>query len=72
MTQQAATQASNKPQMLTIPQLEAMRILPGRAIRRLVAEKKISTVKVVNRQYINLALFEAYLSGQSGEGEVWQ
>ena len=59
----------NKPQMLTIPQLEALRILPGRAIRRLVAEKKIPTVKVGTRVYINLAVFERYLSGeQGGEG----
>jgi hypothetical protein len=52
--------------MLTIPQLEQMQILPGRAIRRLVAEKKIPTVKVGNRQYINLALFERYLNGGQG------
>ena len=66
MTQAETT--SNKPQMLTIPQLEAMRILPGRAIRRLVAEKKIPTVKVGTRAYINLAVFERYLSGEQEEG----
>ena len=55
------TAPNSKPQMLTIPQLERMGILPGRAIRRLVAEKAIPTVKVGNRQYINLAVFERYL-----------
>jgi hypothetical protein len=54
--------------MLTIPQLAAKNILPGRAIRRLVAEKKIPTVKVGNRQYINLAVFERCLEGWQGEG----
>jgi hypothetical protein len=50
--------------MLTIPQLVSMRILPGRAIRRLVAENKIPTVKVGTRVYINLAVFEKFLSGE--------
>jgi hypothetical protein len=67
MTQTAAQtqpQARNKPQMLTIPQLAAMGYLPGRAIRRLVAEKRIFAVKIGNRQYINLAVFERYLAGE--------
>lgn len=66
MTQMQVAQ-DGKPQMLTIPQLEAMRILPGRAIRRLIAENKIPTVKVGNRQYINLAVFERYLMGARDE-----
>ena len=53
---------NDRPIMKTIPQLEAMGILPGRAIRRLVAEGRIPTLKVGNRQYINLALFERYLN----------
>jgi hypothetical protein len=45
MTQTAVqTQGNNKPQMMTIPQLAAQGYLPGRAIRRLVAEKAIPTV----------------------------
>ena len=59
-----AQTTSDKPQMLTIPQLEAMKILPGRAIRRLVAENRIPTVKVGTRAYINLAVFERYLQGE--------
>lgn len=62
-------QTSSKPRMLTIPQLTAMDYLPGRAIRRLVAEKKIPTVKVGNRQYINLAIFERYLNGEQDTEE---
>lgn len=58
----------SKPKMLTIPQLEALQILPGRAIRRLVAEQKIPTIKIGNRSYINLAVFEQYLSGTTPDG----
>jgi hypothetical protein len=54
--------------MLTIPQLAALDYLPGRAIRRLVAEKAIPTVKVGNRQYINLDVFTRYLQGEQGAG----
>jgi hypothetical protein len=53
------------PQMLTIPQLSARGYLPERAIRRLVAEKAIPTVKVGNRRYINLTVFERFLSGEA-------
>jgi hypothetical protein len=53
-----------KPQMLTIPQLAAQGILPARAIRRLVAEKKIPTVRIGTRRYINLVVFVRYLSGE--------
>ena len=56
---------SDKPEMLTIPQLEKLQILPGRAIRRLVAEKKIPAIKVGNRQYINFDVFKRYLAGES-------
>jgi hypothetical protein len=49
--------------MLTIPKLAAQGILPERAIRRLIAERKIPTVRVGNRQYVNVAVFERYLSG---------
>lgn len=55
--------------MLTIPQLEALQILPGRAIRRLVAEQKIPAIKVGTRTYINLAVFEQYLSGTAQNGQ---
>ena len=64
---QAAIQTAlsgDKPIMLTIPQLEALKIIPGRAIRRLVAENKIPCVTVGNRKYINLAIFERYLYGE--------
>jgi hypothetical protein len=51
--------------MMTIPQLAAEGYLPERAIRRLVAEKAIPTVKVGNRRYINLTVFERFLSGEA-------
>ena len=61
MMQVTQNVVTSKPIMLTIPQLEAMQILPGRAIRRLVAEGRIPTIKVGNRRYINYTLFERYL-----------
>jgi hypothetical protein len=60
----------NKQQMLTIPQLAAMGLLPGRAIRRLVAEGRIPCVRVGNRQYICLEVFERFLQdGYKAEKE---
>ena len=58
------SEVNNKPQMMTIPQLATQGYLPGRAIRKLVAEKAIPTVKVGNRQYINLDVFIRYLYGE--------
>jgi len=55
---------NDRPIMKTIPQLQAMNILPGRAIRRLIADGKIGYIKVGNRKYINLSTFERYLSGE--------
>jgi len=55
---------SEIPKMKTISQLEKLQIMPGRAIRRLVAENRIPTVKIGNRHYINLTIFERYLSGE--------
>jgi hypothetical protein len=53
-----------KPRMFTIPQLAAQGYLPERAIRRLVAEGAIPTVKVGTRRYVNLTVFERFLSGE--------
>jgi hypothetical protein len=53
-----------KPKMLTIPQLAAEGYLPERAIRRLVAEGAIPTVRIGTRRYINLTVFIRYLSGE--------
>ena len=53
---------NTKPQMLTIPQIAKMGILPDRAIRRLVAEKRLPAIPIGNRQYINLSVFEQYLA----------
>jgi excisionase family DNA binding protein len=50
--------------MLTIPQLAARGILPGRAIRRLVDEGRIPTVEIGNRRYINFSVFEQFLVGR--------
>jgi hypothetical protein len=51
--------------MMTIPQLAAEGYLPERAIRRLVSENRISTVQIGNRKYVNLSVFERYLSGEA-------
>ena len=55
--------------MLTIPQLEAMKILPGKAIRRLIAEGQLSCVIVGSRKYVNFTVFEQFLNdGNSKSG----
>lgn len=67
MTQALTPVINNKPKMLTIPQLEATGILPGRAIRRLISEGKISCVTVGNRRYVNFTRFCEYLNSGAGE-----
>jgi hypothetical protein len=67
MTQEQTT--SNDPLMVTIPQLTAMGILPGRAIRRLVDEGEIPFVVVGNRRYIDLASFKLFLRAGNNHHE---
>lgn len=55
--------------MLTISQLARRGILPERAIRRLVAERKIPVVRSGRTQYINYTLLAEQL--QSGDGKLW-
>ncbi|MDR1000646.1 MAG: hypothetical protein LBL96_07610 [Clostridiales bacterium] len=66
--------ANNKPQMLTLPQIDKLQILPGKALRWLVAENKIPVVKIGRRSYINLDLFKRYLAGELEErgAKTWQ
>ena len=53
----------DRPTMVSINQLIALNYLPGRAIRRLIThEKRIPSVVVGNRRYVNLAVFERYLA----------
>jgi len=51
--------------MVTINQLIAMRILPGRAVRRIFDEQRVPYIEIGNRKYVSLAVFEEYL--QSGD-----
>jgi hypothetical protein len=53
-----------------VPQTEKTGILPGRALRRLLAEGKIPCVTVGNRKYINYTLLCEQL--RSGGGEIWE
>ncbi|GHU43902.1 hypothetical protein FACS1894111_10260 [Clostridia bacterium] len=68
MTNQATT--INKPDMRTIRQVAQDKILPERALRRLVAQGKIKTVRSGKTQYINYTSLIEQLN--SGEGEIWQ
>jgi hypothetical protein len=58
-----------RPEMLTIPQLAKRGVLPERAIRRLVAERKIPVVRSGRTQYINYTLLAEQL--RSGDGKLW-
>jgi len=66
---QVGTDTDDKPEMLTIPELEKKGILPGRAIRRLIAEGKILTISVGNRKYVNYTHFCKQL--QNCEGDLF-
>lgn len=63
------TQQTNSPEMLTVRQAAKRGILPERAIRRLIAEGKIPTVRSGKVQYINCALLCEQLN--SGIGSIW-
>jgi excisionase family DNA binding protein len=58
-----------RPEMLTISQLARRGVLPERAIRRLVAERKIPVVRSGRTQYINYTLLSEQL--RSGDGKLW-
>jgi hypothetical protein len=55
----------DKTQMLTVPRLIALKLLPARATRRLIDEGKVPCVKIGSRRYINLTVFLQYL--ENGE-----
>jgi len=67
MTQETT---SNKPEMLTVRQVAQRKLLPERALRRLVAQNKIPVVRSGKVAYINYTRLCEQL--HSGEGEVWQ
>ena len=64
MTQETVRTATPTPEMLTVRQAAQRGVLPERALRRLVAQGKIPTVKVGNRHYVNLSVFKRYLAGE--------
>ena len=64
------TQQTNEVEMLTIRQAAKQKILPERALRRLVKEGKLPVVQVGRVGYVNVALLKEWLS--SGRGEVWE
>ncbi len=66
MPERHNTGPTEQPEMLTIPQLARRGILPERAIRRLVAERKIPVVRSGRTQYINYTLLAEQL--RRGDG----
>jgi|GEM_PF-4367433 len=46
-----------KPTMLTVPQLGKMDLLPTRAIRALIKDGRLPTLKIGARNYVNLDVF---------------
>ena len=59
------TTQREKPQIVTIPQLIAMQILPARAVRRIYDEQRLPSIKIGTRRYVNLDVFLQYL--ENGE-----
>ena len=53
--------------MMTIPQIGKLGYMPDRALRRLIAEGEVKTIKIGNRHYVNLNLLEKYLNGELGK-----
>jgi len=56
--------------MLTVRQAARRGVLPERALRRLIAQKKIPVVRSGKTAYLNFTLLCEQL--QAGEGEIWQ
>jgi excisionase family DNA binding protein len=62
--------AVSVPEMMTIRQVAKRGILPERAIRRMVADGRIKTVKSGKVRYINYGLLLAHLNSE--DGEIWE
>ena len=67
--QTISKQTTLLPEMLSIRQVAKRGILPERALRRLVAEKRLDVVRIGRTQYVNLTLLVEQLN--SGEGALW-
>ena len=65
-----STAQATKPEMITVRQAAARGILPERALRRLIAEKRIPIVRSGRTQYINYNRLVEMLD--RGEGLIWQ
>ena len=59
-----------KPEMITVRQAASRGVLPERALRRLIAEKKIPVIRSGRTQYINYDRLLDML--EKGEGLIWQ
>ena len=62
-------ESPDKIEMLTVRQVVKRGILPGHAVRELVAQGKIPVVRMGKVAYINYTLLCQQL--QTGEGDVW-
>ena len=58
-----------KPEMITVRQAAGRGVLPERALRRLIAEKKIPVIRSGRTQYINYDRLIAEL--ENGTGKLW-
>jgi hypothetical protein len=59
-----------RPEMITVRQAAARGVLPERALRRLIAEKRLKVVRSGRTQYINYSRLLDMLN--NGEGLIWQ
>ena len=65
-----STVQTAKPEMITVRQAAGRGVLPERALRRLIAEKKIPVIRSGRTQYINYGRLLDMLD--RGEGLIWQ
>ena len=61
---------ATKPEMLTVRQAATRGVLPERALRRLIAEKRLPVVRSGRTQYINFNRLLDMLN--DGIGRIWQ
>lgn len=61
---------TDKPEMITVRQAAGRGVLPERALRRLIAQRRIPVVRSGRTQYINYNRLIEMLN--CGEGTIWE
>ena len=64
-----STEQTTRPEMITVRQAASRGVLPERALRRLIAERRLPVVRSGRTQYINYDRLIAEL--ENGTGRIW-